>query len=167
VRTDYLVKRVGTFVLILWLASTVNFFRPNGRCFPGTTVTTTGPPSWITRTVVLIGLRSQGQAQRFHGNTTVRTVADAHTFDFVVVGSGFGGSVAACRLAEKGYSVAVLEMGKRWTAKDFPKTTWNLRRWIWRPVSGRPRRRSPRTTRPRRGQPSGRSWRGDHFHPSG
>ena len=57
----------------------------------------------------------------------------APEFDFVVVGSGFGGSVSACRLAEKGYSVAVLEMGKRWTAKDFPKTTWNLRRWIWRP----------------------------------
>ncbi|HEU0033852.1 MAG TPA: GMC family oxidoreductase [Kofleriaceae bacterium] len=53
--------------------------------------------------------------------------------DFVVVGSGFGGSVSACRLAEKGYSVSVIEMGKRWTARDFPKTTWNLRRWIWRP----------------------------------
>jgi cholesterol oxidase len=54
-------------------------------------------------------------------------------YDFVVVGSGFGGAVSACRLAEKGYSVAVLEMGKRWTAADFPKTTWNLRRWVWRP----------------------------------
>jgi cholesterol oxidase len=56
-----------------------------------------------------------------------------HDFDFIVVGSGFGGAVSACRLAEKGYSVAVLEMGRRWTAADFPKTTWNLRRWIWRP----------------------------------
>ncbi len=54
-------------------------------------------------------------------------------FDFVVIGSGFGGSVSACRLAEKGYRVAVLEMGKRWTAEDFPKTTWRLRRWLWRP----------------------------------
>ncbi|HEY4244645.1 MAG TPA: GMC family oxidoreductase [Kofleriaceae bacterium] len=54
-------------------------------------------------------------------------------FDFLVVGSGFGGSVSAMRLAEKGYSVGVLEMGKRWTAADFPKTNWNLRRWIWRP----------------------------------
>ncbi|MGN6105917.1 MAG: GMC oxidoreductase [Kofleriaceae bacterium] len=60
----------------------------------------------------------------------------AHDFDYVVVGSGFGGSVSACRLAEKGYSVAVIEMGKRWTEKDFPKTTWNLRRWIWRPGLG-------------------------------
>jgi cholesterol oxidase len=57
-------------------------------------------------------------------------------YDFVVVGSGFGGSVSACRLTEKGYSVAVIEMGKRWTAADFPKSTWNLRRWIWRPRLG-------------------------------
>jgi cholesterol oxidase len=57
----------------------------------------------------------------------------AHDFDFLIVGSGFGGSVSACRLAEKGYRVGVIEMGKRWTADDFPKTTWNLRRWMWRP----------------------------------
>jgi cholesterol oxidase len=59
-----------------------------------------------------------------------------YDFDFIVVGSGFGGSVSACRLAEKGYSVGVIEMGKRWRAEDFPKTTWNLRRWIWRPGLG-------------------------------
>jgi cholesterol oxidase len=64
------------------------------------------------------------------------TAPGNHDFDFVVVGSGFGGSVSACRLAEKGYSVAVIEMGKRWTAEDFPKTTWNLRRWVWRPRLG-------------------------------
>ncbi len=57
----------------------------------------------------------------------------AHDFDYVVVGSGFGGSVSACRLAEKGYSVAVLEMGKRWTEKDFPKNNWNARKFLWRP----------------------------------
>jgi cholesterol oxidase len=56
-----------------------------------------------------------------------------HDFDYIVIGSGFGGSVSACRLAEKGYSVAVVEMGRRWTAADFPKSTWSLRRWIWRP----------------------------------
>ncbi len=57
----------------------------------------------------------------------------AFDFDYVVVGSGFGGSVSACRLAEKGYSVGVIEMGRRWTAEDFPKTTWNARRFLWRP----------------------------------
>lgn len=54
-------------------------------------------------------------------------------FDFIVIGSGFGGSVSALRLSEKGYRVAVMEMGRRWTAEDFPKSTWNLRKWIWRP----------------------------------
>ncbi len=54
-------------------------------------------------------------------------------FDFVVVGSGFGGSVSALRLAEKGYRVAVIEMGRRWTPENLPKTNWSLHRWFWRP----------------------------------
>jgi cholesterol oxidase len=53
--------------------------------------------------------------------------------DYVVIGSGFGGSVSALRLAEKGYSVLVLEKGRRLTAEDLPKTNWDLRRWIWLP----------------------------------
>jgi cholesterol oxidase len=57
-------------------------------------------------------------------------------FDFVVVGSGFGGSVAAYRLAEKGYRVAVMEMGRRWTPETLPRTSWALHRWIWRPRLG-------------------------------
>jgi cholesterol oxidase len=54
-------------------------------------------------------------------------------YDFIVIGSGFGGSVAAHRLTEKGYRVAVMEMGRRWRAEDFPRTSWQLWRWIWRP----------------------------------
>jgi cholesterol oxidase len=54
-------------------------------------------------------------------------------FDFIVIGSGFGGSVSAWRLIEKGYRVAVMEMGRRWTADDFPRTSWSLHRWFWRP----------------------------------
>ena len=46
--------------------------------------------------------------------------------DVVIVGSGFGGSVAALRLAEKGYRVVVLEKGKRWRPDDFPTTNWRL-----------------------------------------
>ena len=57
-------------------------------------------------------------------------------FDYAVIGSGFGGSVSACRLAEKGYRVVVIEMGRRWAPEDFPKTTWRLRRWLWRPGLG-------------------------------
>ena len=53
--------------------------------------------------------------------------------DWVVVGSGFGGSVSALRLAEKGYSVRVLECGRRFRDEDFPKSTWDLRRYFWAP----------------------------------
>lgn len=57
-------------------------------------------------------------------------------FDFIVIGSGFGGAVSALRLAQKGYSVAVLEKGRRYRAKDFPATNWNLRKSIWMPRLG-------------------------------
>lgn len=54
-------------------------------------------------------------------------------YDYVVVGSGFGGSVSALRLAEKGYRVLVIEKGKWYHSKDFPKTNMNLRKWLWLP----------------------------------
>lgn len=54
-------------------------------------------------------------------------------YDFIVIGSGFGGSVAALRLAEKGYSVLVIEKGKRYSSRDFPRTNWNLRKYLWLP----------------------------------
>ena len=54
-------------------------------------------------------------------------------YDFVIVGSGFGGSVSALRLAEKGYSVAVIEMGKRWHQNDYPKTNWIIHKYLWLP----------------------------------
>ena len=57
-------------------------------------------------------------------------------FDFAIVGSGFGGSVSALRLAEKGYSVAVIEMGKRWKKEDFPETTWDAKKYLWKPGLG-------------------------------
>jgi cholesterol oxidase len=54
-------------------------------------------------------------------------------FDFIVIGSGFGGSVSTLRLTEKGYRVAVMEMGRRWTPQNLPQTNWILHRWFWRP----------------------------------
>ncbi len=54
--------------------------------------------------------------------------------DFLIVGSGFGGSVSALRLAEKGYRVVVLEAGKRWRTEDFPKTNWHVRKFLWLPA---------------------------------
>lgn len=59
---------------------------------------------------------------------------DDKLYDYIVIGSGFGGSVSAMRLSEKGYSVLVLEKGKRYVAKDFPKTNWNLRKYLWAPM---------------------------------
>jgi cholesterol oxidase len=57
-------------------------------------------------------------------------------YDFAVIGSGFGGSVSALRLSEKGYRVAVLEQGKRWTKDDFAKSSWDLRKFFWSHASG-------------------------------
>ena len=57
-------------------------------------------------------------------------------FDVVIIGSGFGGSVAALRLTEKGYKVAVLEAGRRFSDKDFPKTSWRLNRFLYLPRLG-------------------------------
>ncbi|MCP4442975.1 MAG: GMC family oxidoreductase [Aureispira sp.] len=56
-------------------------------------------------------------------------------YDYVIIGSGFGGSVSALRLSEKGYKVLVIEKGKRLEAADFPKSNWNLRKWMWLPFA--------------------------------
>jgi len=56
--------------------------------------------------------------------------------DVAIIGSGFGGSVAALRLTEKGYRVTVLEKGKRWRPEDFPTTNWNIPKSFWMPRLG-------------------------------
>ncbi len=92
---------------------------------PTRAVSRTGRPSpcWVT------------------GMTTVLPPAESEMgaefdFDYVVIGSGFGGSVSALRLSEKGYRVAVMEMGSRWSPETLPKTNWNLRRFLWAPFAG-------------------------------
>jgi cholesterol oxidase len=59
-----------------------------------------------------------------------------HDYDWLVVGSGFGGSVAAHRLTEKGYRVAVVESGRRFADHDFPRSTWDIRRYFFAPRLG-------------------------------
>ncbi|OBI45369.1 cholesterol oxidase [Mycobacterium kyorinense] len=57
-------------------------------------------------------------------------------YDVLIIGSGFGGSVTALRLTEKGYRVGVLEAGRRFADADFAKTSWNLRKFLWAPKLG-------------------------------
>ncbi len=54
-------------------------------------------------------------------------------YDYVIIGSGFGGSVSAMRLSEKGYKVLVIEKGKRWKDEDFPTSNWNIPKFVWFP----------------------------------
>lgn len=54
-------------------------------------------------------------------------------YDYIVIGSGFGGSVASLRLVEKGYKVLLLEQGKRFKPEDFPRTNWNIPKYLWIP----------------------------------
>jgi cholesterol oxidase len=60
----------------------------------------------------------------------------SYDYDVLVIGSGFGGSVTALRLTEKGYRVGVLEAGRRFTDEQFAKTSWRLRDYIWAPALG-------------------------------
>ncbi|MEW1603813.1 GMC family oxidoreductase [Streptomyces sp. NPDC093808] len=59
-----------------------------------------------------------------------------YDYDVLVVGSGFGGSVSALRLTEKGYRVGVLEAGRRWTRASLPKSSWDLKNYLWAPRLG-------------------------------
>lgn len=61
-------------------------------------------------------------------------MAEVPIFDYVIIGSGFGGSVSAMRLTEKGYKVLVLERGRRYRDQDFPKTNWNIWKYLWLPA---------------------------------
>lgn len=62
------------------------------------------------------------------------TVPQPEEFDYIVIGSGFGGSVSAMRLVQKGYKVAVIEAGKKWAPGEFSETNWNLKKFLWMPA---------------------------------
>jgi cholesterol oxidase len=68
--------------------------------------------------------------------TQQRMPMDGFDYDWLIIGSGFGGSVSALRLSEKGYRVGVLEMGRRFRDEDFSRTTWNVRNFNWIPGIG-------------------------------
>ncbi len=76
--------------------------------------------------------------QKFQGGPVKaeRKKVKDRPYDYIVIGSGFGGSVAALRLSEKGYRVLVLESGKRFRDQDFAKTSWDLRRFLFLPRLG-------------------------------
>lgn len=66
----------------------------------------------------------------------MNTTSTPEHWDVVVVGSGFGGSVAALRLSEKGYKVLVVESGRRFRDDELPKTSWRLPKFLWAPAMG-------------------------------
>ncbi|MFE9646946.1 GMC family oxidoreductase N-terminal domain-containing protein [Streptomyces sp. NPDC006365] len=66
----------------------------------------------------------------------MRQPDESYDYDVVVVGSGFGGSVTALRLTEKGYRVGVLEAGRRFTPESLPKNSWDLKNYLWAPKLG-------------------------------
>ncbi len=66
----------------------------------------------------------------------MNTTGGKFDYDWLVIGSGFGGSVSALRLAEKGYKVGVLEQGRRFRDEEYAASTWQLGRWLWAPLLG-------------------------------
>ncbi|MBB5498794.1 GMC oxidoreductase [Paraburkholderia sp. MM5384-R2] len=63
-------------------------------------------------------------------------ISTTFDFDWIIIGSGFGGSVSALRLAEKGYRVGVVERGRRYQDKELPKSAWQFKRYFWAPALG-------------------------------
>jgi cholesterol oxidase len=70
------------------------------------------------------------------GEQAVSGPTAAHDYDVLVIGSGFGGSVTALRLTEKGYRVGVLEAGRRFADAEYPRTSWDARKFLWAPKLG-------------------------------
>lgn len=96
------------------------------------------PSSWVFGTLGLLRPCRGGELLLPLDRAKGKPINDsaAYDYDVLVIGSGFGGSVSALRLAEKGYRVGVLEAGRRFKDEDFPRTSWNVRRFLWAPKLG-------------------------------
>jgi cholesterol oxidase len=79
-------------------------------------------------------LHRRGQRRISPLNREETKAQNGFDHDWLIVGSGFGGSVSALRLSEKGYRVAVLECGRRYRDEDYAASTWKLRRFMWAPA---------------------------------
>ncbi|TML95836.1 MAG: FAD-binding protein [Actinobacteria bacterium] len=89
----------------------------------------------------------EGQPCQRHSVSAEGELMASFDYDVVIIGSGFGGSVAALRAAEKGYRVGVMESGRRWPDEDIPKTQWDLRHFLARVTDVKPLpRRDPNGT---------------------
>jgi cholesterol oxidase len=87
----------------------------------------------------LLASRSDAHHGRMPDDADWRTMnasAVSHDYDVLVIGSGFGGSVTALRLTEKGYRVGVLEAGRRFEDADYARTSWDARKFLWAPKLG-------------------------------
>jgi cholesterol oxidase len=82
--------------------------------------------------VCLKDLPQRLQGTRMFQNSIMNTLQ----YDYIVIGSGFGGSVSAMRLSQKGYKVVVIESGKMWNEDDFADRNWNIRKYLWMPKIG-------------------------------
>jgi len=80
------------------------------------------------------------------GVRPMASAKSAETYDYVIIGSGFGGAVSAMRLGEKGYRVLVLERGRRYEDDDLPRTNWNIWKFLMPRRNGQ--KRWVRTTMP-------------------
>ncbi|MEZ7004480.1 GMC oxidoreductase [Streptomyces sp. AD55] len=81
-------------------------------------------------------MSQENTVQKRSANGSGGPAGDGYDYDVLIVGSGFGGSVSALRLTEKGYRVGVLEAGRRFTRESLPRNSWDLRNYLWAPALG-------------------------------
>src|SRR5271165_3250607 len=110
--------------------------RPEPSCRAGRFAVRARPGTFGPAAPARSGAPSTIASHAWEQVTTINQPVARYDYDVLVIGSGFGGSVAALRLTEKGYRVGVLEAGRRFEDADFPRTSWDARRFLWAPKLG-------------------------------